>query len=64
MKGLDSECVGAWKGEEHGYYGSQSVVTSTMSIAFRPEEIGYFDLHLDEAYGKGDIVQMGKDVYY
>lgn len=35
-----------------------------MSTAFRAEDIDYFDPHLDEAYGKGDIVQMGKDVYY
>ena len=27
-------------------------------------DLGYFDLHLDRAYGKGEIVSVGKDVYY
>ncbi len=26
--------------------------------------LGYFDLHLDRAYGEGEIVSVGKDVYY
>lgn len=43
---------------------SSSQAVSTTSIAFCAEGIGYFDPHLDEAYGKGDIVQMGKEVYY
>lgn len=27
-------------------------------------DLGYFDLHLDKAYGEGEIVSVGKDVYY
>lgn len=27
-------------------------------------ELGYFDLYLDRAYGKGKIVSIGKEVYY
>lgn len=53
--------------EEHGsgyYQGppppavmpSSSPAAVTTSIAFRAEDIGYFDPHLDDAYGK--------DVYY
>lgn len=26
--------------------------------------LGYFDLHLDKAHGEGEIVSVGKDVYY
>jgi len=39
-------------------------LATTPSLAFQPEDIGYFDPHLDDAYGKGDFVQLGKDVYY
>ncbi len=27
-------------------------------------DLGYFDSHLDRAHGKGEIVSVGKDVYY
>lgn len=27
-------------------------------------DLGYFDPYLDEAYSKGEIVSIGKDVYY
>ena len=27
-------------------------------------DLGYFDPHLDRAYGEGEIVSVGKDVYY
>lgn len=27
-------------------------------------DLGYFDLHLDKAYGEGEVVSVGKDVYY
>lgn len=74
MTGLGDNCAGDRKGEEHGYrYGYEQgplpalAVTSIalmLSIAVQPEDIGYFDPHLDEAYGKGDIVHIGKDVYY
>ncbi len=71
-KGLGEQRTGDRKGEEHGYHGplgqaltSLAPPVSTPSIsAFRAEDIGFFTPHLDEAYGKGDIVQMGKDVYY
>jgi len=71
MKGLDDKCVSAWKGEEHEYqqgFSSPSAIMSSSSAtvltAFQPKNVGYFDLHLDEVYGKGDIIQMGKDIYY
>lgn len=38
--------------------------SATVLTAFQPKNVGYFDLHLDEVYGKGDIIQMGKDIYY
>lgn len=72
MKGLDDKRVGDWKGEEHGYRQGPppppAVTTSSPSAvvttAFRAEDIGYFDPHIDDAYGKGDIVHVGRDVYY
>lgn len=27
-------------------------------------ELGYFDPHFDKAYGDGEVVSVGKDVYY
>ena len=27
-------------------------------------DLGYFNLHLDTAHGEGEIVSVGKDVYY
>lgn len=72
-KGLDEQHIGDRKGKEHEYSYEQglpsppaimSSSSATVSTAFRPEDIGYFNPHVDEAYGKGDIVQLGKDVYY
>lgn len=37
---------------------------STSSITFRPKDIGYFDPHLDDAYEKGDIIQLENEVCY
>lgn len=31
---------------------------------FRTDEIGYFDPELDESFGTGEVVQVGKDIYY
>ena len=67
MEGMGDKRAGDRKGEElgHGYYqGPLPHPAATPSLAFRPEDIGYFDPHLDDAYGKGDFVQLGKDVYY
>ena len=27
-------------------------------------DLGYFDPHLDKAHGEGEVVSVGKDVYY
>ena len=27
-------------------------------------DLSYFDLHLDKAHGEGEIVSVGKDIYY
>ena len=32
--------------------------------SFRAQDVGFFDPTLDESYGPGDVVQVGRDVYY
>ena len=31
---------------------------------WNPADLGYFDPHLDKSYGEGEIVTVGKDIYY
>jgi len=67
MEGMGDKCAGNRKREElgHGYYqGPLPHPAATPSLAFQPEDIGYFDSHLNDTYGKGDFVQLEKDVYY
>jgi len=37
---------------------------TTLSLVFQSENIDYFDLHLNDAYKKGNFVQLKKNVYY
>jgi hypothetical protein len=36
----------------------------TKSIPFRADEVGYFDPDLDETQGEGDMVTIGKDLWF
>ena len=36
----------------------------TTTERWNQADLGYFDPHLDRAHGKGEIVSVGKDVYY
>lgn len=43
--------------------GSNSL-SKTMIERWNQADLGYFDLHLNRAYEKGEIVLIGKDMYY
>lgn len=57
------ERAGDWKGEEHGITPVFHVEDEGRMMTFHADEIGYFDPHLDEAMGKADIIQVGRDIY-
>ena len=35
-----------------------------LTESWNQADLGYFDPHLDRAHGEGEIVSVGKDVYY
>lgn len=37
---------------------------SASSDRWNPSDLRYFDPHLDKSYGEGEIVTVGKDIYY
>lgn len=39
-------------------------LTSKSTERWNQADLGYFDPHLDSAHGEGEIVSVGKDVYY
>ena len=39
-------------------------ITATGSDRWNPADLGYFDPHLDKSYGEGEIVTVGKDLYF
>ena len=47
-----------------GEPGSATVGASSSDSKWNAAELGYFDPHLDKSYGEGEIVTVGKDVYY
>ena len=49
----------------YGAVGSSADLTpKTSQERWNQAELGYFDPHLDKAHGEGEIVSVGKDVYY
>jgi hypothetical protein len=38
--------------------------TTFKSIPFRVDEVGYFDPDFDESHGDGDMVTIGKDLWF
>lgn len=62
------DCAGAWNGEELENPRNLGLGTLDRPLridedvrmtAFRADNIGYFNLHLDEAMSKTGIVQVG-----
>lgn len=45
------------------YPGANSL-SKTITKRRNQANLGYFDFHLNRAYGEGEIVLVGKDVYY
>ena len=43
---------------------SADSLPKTTTERWNQSDLGYFDSHLDRAYGEGEIVLVGKDVYY
>ena len=39
-------------------------VAKASTERWNQADLGYFDLHLDRAYGEGEVVSVGKDLYY
>lgn len=39
-------------------------LSKALTERWNQTDLGYFDPHLDKAYGKGEVVSVGKDVYY
>ena len=49
---------------EPGEQGVQGEATVTPSDRWNATDLGYFDPHLDKSYGEGEIVTVGKDLYF
>lgn len=47
-----------------GQAADPGISTGSDNGKWNATEIGYFDPHLDKSYGDGEIVTVGKDVYY
>ena len=47
-----------------GPQGPQGDTLQTGEGRFNAREIGFFDPHLDKAYGPGDVVTVGNEIYY
>ena len=43
---------------------SANSLPKTTTERWNQADLGYFDPHLDKAYEEGEIVSVGKDVYY
>ena len=43
---------------------SNDSLPKNTSERWNQADLGYFDPHLDRAHGEGEIVLVGKDVYY
>lgn len=45
-------------------YPSSDSLPKKTTERWNQADLGYFDPHLNRAYGEGEIVSVGKDVYY
>lgn len=43
---------------------SSDFLSKALAERWNQADLGYFDLHFDKAHGEGEIVLVGKDVYY